>query len=377
MSEFTVLPDLAARGVGGSVVAANDEAFAERQNLITDAAPTFRPHTFGPRGQVYDGWETRRRREPGHDWAIVRLGLPGVVRGVVVDTAFFTGNYPPEVSVEGAGVEGYPCPEELEQTHWVPLVEPSPIGGGAAFPFPVEVEQRMTHVRLSLYPDGGVARLRVHGEVIADPRLLGAGPLDLAALANGGMVTACSNAFYSSPTALISPGNPRVMGEGWETARRRDDGNDWVEFALAGVGAIGLAEIDTSHFVGNAPGWATLRGRAGSTGEWANLLPRQRLQPDTVHMFRLARGPDVRRVRLDVFPDGGLARVRLWGTLTEAARGDLAAKWFDLLPAQQACLILTGECGIPRADADQAVAARPAGRFDRLPTAVQEALLRG
>ncbi len=366
MKDFTALPDLAGRRLGGSVVAANDEAFAERQNLIMPEPPT-----FGPRGQIYDGWETRRRREPGHDWAIVRLGLPGVVRGVVVDTAFFTGNYPPGVSVEGTAVDGYPSPDELEQADWAALVARSPVGGDAAFAFPVDAPQRFTHVRLSIYPDGGVARLRVHGEVVADPRLLATGPLDLAALANGGTVTGCSNDFYSSPTALISPGEARVMGEGWETARRRDDGNDWVEFLLAGSGVVGLAELDTSHFVANAPGWAALRCRRGPDEDWADLLPRQRLQPDTVHRFRLAAGPEVTQVRLDVFPDGGMARVRLWGTLTGDARGALAARWFDLLPAEQAREILTGEYDMSPVDAAAVVAARPAGEFDRLPLPLQ------
>ena len=170
--DFTALPDLAVRGLGGSVVAANDELFAERENLIVAAPPGHRPATFGHRGQVYDGWETRRRREPGHDHAIVRLGAPGVVRGVVVDTAFFKGNYPPEVSVEGASVEGYPTPDELERAEWLSLVPRSAVAGDAANRFDVEAPWRLTHLRLCLYPDGGVARLRVHGEPVPDPRLL-------------------------------------------------------------------------------------------------------------------------------------------------------------------------------------------------------------
>ena len=259
--DFTAHPDLASRWLGGSVVGANDELFAERENLIKPEPATYQTYTFGHKGQVYDGWETRRRREPGHDWAIVRLGIAGVVRGVVVDTAFFTGNYPPEISVEGASVEGYPTPDELQQADWIPLVRRSPVDGNTQNPFSVDVPQRVTHARLCMYPDGGVARIRVHGEAVPDPRFLGTGEIDLAALANGGVVTGCSNMFYSSPSNLISPGQARVMGEGWETARRRDDDNDWVEFRLAGPGRVRLAELDTSYFVGNAPGWAALRGR--------------------------------------------------------------------------------------------------------------------
>ena len=345
--DFTRLPDLASRRLGGSVVDANDELFAERENLIRPEAPAYSPATFGHKGQVYDGWETRRRREPGHDHAIVRLGAPGVVRGVVVDTAFFKGNYPPEVSVEGAGVEGYPSPEELRAAEWAELVPRSPVEGDTRNLFPVSAPQRCTHVRLSIYPDGGVARLRVHGEVVPDPRFLAAGSLDLAALANGGVVTGCSNMFYSSPANLISPGDARVMGEGWETARRRDDGNDWVELGLAGPGVVRLAEIDTSHFVGNAPGWASLRGRDGGEG-WTELLPRTRLQPDTRHLLRLPGGPEVAAVRLDVFPDGGLARVRLYGELSARGLATLARRWLDSLPAAQARQVLADDGDLVR-----------------------------
>ena len=362
--DFTRLPDLASRRLGGSVVDANDELFAERENLIKPEAPVYSTYTFGHKGQVYDGWETRRRREPGHDHAVVRLGVAGVVRGVVVDTAFFKGNYPPEVSVEGTGVEGYPSPEELEHAGWVPLVPRSPVKGDTQNPFPVDAPLRCTHVRLSIYPDGGVARLRVHGEVVPDPRFLTAGALDLAALANGGVVTGCSNMFYSSPTNLISPGEARVMGEGWETARRRDDGNDWVEFALAGPGVVRLAELDTSHFVGNAPGWASLRGRDGEGG-WTELLPRTRLQPDTRHLFRLDGAGEVSAVRLDVFPDGGLARVRLYGELGARGLTELGLRWLNSLPDVQARQVLAS-CCTSRAWVERMAAGRPYADTDAL-----------
>jgi allantoicase len=324
---FTGLPDLASRRLGGSVVAANDELFAARENLVKPTEPDFSAYTFGHKGQVMDGWETRRRREPGSDWAIVRLGVPGIVRGVVVDTSFFTGNYPPEISVEGAAVDGHPSPDELQDADWTPLVLRSPARGDSRNTYPVQASLWTTHVRLRQYPDGGVARLRVHGDPVPDPRFLLADALDLGALANGAAVTACSNMHYASPANLISPGEARVMGEGWETARRRDDGNDWVEIALAAAGTPYLAELDTSCFVGNAPGWA----RISSDG--ADVLPRTRLQPDTRHRFRLGTMAEVTTVRLDIYPDGGMARFRLWGRLSPAGREALAARWNDALPA--------------------------------------------
>ncbi|MGK5683835.1 allantoicase [Actinoplanes sp. URMC 104] len=371
--EFTRLPDLASRLLGSGVVWANDELFAERENLIKPEEPSYSTYTFGHKGQVYDGWETRRRREPGHDWALVRLGVPGVVRGVVVDTAFFKGNYPPEISVEGTAMDGHPSPDELNAAEWTPLVPRSPAKGHYRNAYAVTAAERMTHVRLNQYPDGGVARLRVHGDVVPDPRYLTAGAVDLAALENGGAVVGCSNMFYSSPTNLISPGQARVMGEGWETSRRRDEGNDWVEFALAGPGVVRLAELDTRYFVGNAPGWASLRGRRGDTAEQHEILPRQRLQPDTLHRFVLPDGPEVTHVRLDVYPDGGMARVRLWGELSTEGRRSLALRWYNLLPAGQLSAVLAA-AGITDTDAQSAVKAHPAGGWDDLPDALRNSL---
>ncbi len=319
---WTRLPDLASRAVGGTVAWANDELFAERENLITKAEPEYRPHTFGHKGQVYDGWETRRRREPGDDSVIVRLGLPGVIRGVVVDTAFFKGNYPPFATVEATRAEGYPSPDEL--TGWEVVVPKSPLEGDRKHHFEVTADRYYTHVRLTIHPDGGVARLRVHGEPVADPDLLVPDAVDLAALENGASVTGCSNMFYSDPSNLIAPGWAVVMGDGWETARRRDDGNDWVELELAAPGVIRLVELDTSHFKGNAPGWASVRVRAG--GDWVDLLPRTRLQPDTRHRFRVD-GPEATHARLDIYPDGGMARLRLVGGLTPAGLAKLTERY--------------------------------------------------
>ncbi len=325
----TDLTDLAARALGGTVVAADDEFFAAADNLLTAAPPVFTPQTFGPKGQVYDGWETRRRRSPGSDRVVVRLGAPGVVRLVVVDTAFFTGNYPPHASVEGCAADGYPGPAELADAAWFPMVPTSPLDGDTRNEFAVDVPYRCTHVRLTIHPDGGVARLRVLGEVVPDPALLPE-VFDLAAAEYGGRVLACSDMFYGSPQNLLAPGLARVMGDGWETRRRRDDGNDWVLVRLAVPGAVALAELDTGHFKGNAPGRARLRGADARTGDlddpaaWHDLLPETALRPDTRHRFPVAGAGPVTHVRLDIDPDGGMARLRLTGRPDPPALAALA-----------------------------------------------------
>ncbi|MFI6522924.1 allantoicase [Spirillospora sp. NPDC050679] len=337
MSDFLSLPDLAVRPLGGSVIAASDESFEAKEKLINPWAPAFSPETFGPKGQEYDGWETARRRpdengELGHDWAIVRLGLPGMIQGVVIDTAWFKGNYPPHASVEACAAEGFPSLADLEDAEWVEIVPKSPLKGDEAHHFDVTVERRFTHVRLNMFPDGGIARLRVHGEVVPDPALLNGLTVDLAALENGGRVTSCSNMFYSSPDNMLFPGWARNQAEGWETARRRDDGNDWAVVRLAAPGVIRLVEFDTINLKFNAPAAVSLAGTAtpDDPDSWTELLPRTQIQPDGRHRLRLRETPEVTHVRVDIYPDGGLARLRLFGDLSPAGEEFLVTRYAEL-----------------------------------------------
>ncbi|HEY2206844.1 MAG TPA: allantoicase [Pseudonocardia sp.] len=329
MTDFQRLPDVAGRALGGSVMYANDEFFAEAHNLITQAPATHDPAAFGPRGKVYDGWETRRRRgEPGDDFVIVRLAAPAVLRGVVVDTGFFRGNHPPYASVAATTVLGYPSAEELHRARWRPLVEKAGLAGDTANAVPVSApDQLATHLRLTIHPDGGVARFRAHGEVVPDPRRLG-GRVDLASVLHGGLVEDCSNLFFSAPGNVLMPGRSVGMFDGWETARRRDDGNDWLQVRLGVPGVVRQVVLDTGHFVGNSPGSARLTD--SDTG--ADLVPEARLQPDTAHHFAVRVETPARRVRLDIYPDGGLSRLRVLGEVPEHARADLARRWLGLLP---------------------------------------------
>lgn len=340
---FTQLADLADRRLGAGVVAANDEFFAERENLLKPGVAEFDPERFGHKGKIMDGWETRRRRgvsaarphptDTDHDWALVRLGAPGVIRGIVVDTAHFRGNYPQAVSVEGASVPGSPSPETLlgDDVKWTTLVPRTAVGGHAANGFSVDAEQRFTHLRLNQHPDGGIARLRVYGEVAPDPGWLTAlGTFDLVALENGGRVEDASDRFYSPATNTIQPGRSHKMDDGWETRRRRDQGNDWISYALATQSEIRAVEIDTAYLKGNAAGWATLSVRDGESGAWTEILPRTRLQPDTNHRFVLPSAAVATRVRIDIFPDGGISRLRLFGSLTEQGAARLAARHQEL-----------------------------------------------
>lgn len=335
---FTRLVDLADRRLGAGVIAANDEFFAERENLLIREPAHFDPERFGHKGKIMDGWETRRRRGAGtstphpaaddHDWALIRLGAPGVVRGVVVDTAHFRGNYPQSVSVEATSHSLSASPVDLLDAgvEWTVIVPSTPIGGHAANGFAVDVDKRFTHLRLNQHPDGGIARLRVHGDVVPDPGWLAElETFDLVASENGGTVEDASDRFYSAPENTILPGRPRGMDDAWETRRRRDGGNDWIRYRLADQGRIRAVEIDTGYLKGNSAGWAALSVRDGDDAEWTELVPRTRLQPDTVHRFLVNPVPAT-HVRIDVYPDGGIARLRLHGSLTAEGARRLTAR---------------------------------------------------
>ena len=367
--------DLASRWLGGSVIAASDESFGDKENLLTPAPAAFEPGRYGNRGEIVDGWETRRRRSPGHDWAMIRLGAPGVITSIDVDTSFFTGNHPQTISIEACGREGYPGPSELADAalFWHEIVPKSVIAGDSHNTFAVTDERRFTHVRLSAYPDGGIARLRVFGRVVPDPRGLEDLTIDLASQQYGGAVVASSDDFYTSASNLNRPDRARTMGEGWETQRRRDGGHDHVVFRLAFPGEVRRIVVDTAHFKHNASAEVALYGCAEQPGDsgypagsedaadWLPLLGRTRVQPDTRHQYFSHCAEPITAVRLDAFPDGGLSRVRLIGSVVTRARRDAGYLWANSLPADHAIECLTG-AGISPDLASEIERTRPLAR---------------
>ena len=325
MTSFTDLIDLASERLGGTVIAANDEFFAPKEALLKPTAPEWREGAFTERGKWMDGWETRRRRSPGHDWAIIKLGAAGVVRGVVIDTTWFTGNYPERASIDATSVEGTPSGETLAgvNTKWEALLVETQLKGNTTNEFEIDNGRRFTHLRLNIFPDGGVARLRVHGDVIPSEKSFANRELDLAAMENGGFVISCSDMHYGHRQNLILPGRSTHMADGWETKRRRGPGHDWSIVRLARRGTIARVEVDTDHFKGNAPGSCMLEsadildigGRFDADKvEWTSMVPESPVQPHARHVFDVGTPSTATHVRLNIYPDGGVARLRLFGT---------------------------------------------------------------
>ena len=318
------LPDLVSARVGGRALYANDEFFAPRSCLVKPEPAVFIAGKYTSRGKWMDGWETRRRRTPGHDWCVLALGLRGQIRAVDVDTSFFVGNQPERASLEACDLAGKPTRARLERASWTEVLPPSPLAPGSSNLFAVKGAGPFTHVRLNIFPDGGVARLRVRGEVEVDLARLRGRVVDLAAIENGGVVLAASDMHFGSKEHLVLPGRAKSMAEGWETRRRRGPGHDWAILKLGAAGRIEKVEIDTAHFKGNYPDSASLAGcfaPSASLAElanasWQELLPSSKLRPNARHFYSAkqlrARGPFT-HVRLRIDPDGGVSRLRLHG----------------------------------------------------------------
>jgi allantoicase len=375
MNDFTHLPDLATSKLGGSVLYASDDFFASCENLLLPGEAVFIEGKYTDRGKWMDGWESRRRREhayttpgpyPESDFAIVRLGLPGIVHGVVVDTAFFTGNFPAECMLEGVAIAGVPTRSSLldEALLWTPILSRQGLLGGTKNAFEIASRQRFTHLRLRIFPDGGVARLRVHGVPMPEPRWMGQQTrpqlVDLAAVEHGAMVVSCNDMFFGSRHNLIMPGRGVNMGDGWETKRGRRPGPDWVVVRLAAAGMIERAIVDTTHFKGNAPDFVALdiahveRGapEPDASGEdgWLPLLPKTNVEPHSVHTFEdeLSGGIPATHVRLRIWPDGGVSRLRLFGIVTETGREAVGLAHLRAMDERALSASLTSCCGSTR-----------------------------
>jgi allantoicase len=307
--------------LGTRVTYATDEFFSAKERLIQQQQPVFVDGKYGDHGKWMDGWESRRKRTPGNDHCIIRLGVPGILHGVNIDTHYFTGNYPPQASLQGCVSN-----DDVPNGGWFEMLPKTDLQGDADNYHAIKTESVVTHLRLDIFPDGGIARLRIYGEIRADFSKL-TGVIDLFALEQGGRALACSDEHYGSMHNLNVAGRGINMGDGWETARRRGPGHDWVVLALGHPGSIEKVEVDTAHFKGNYPDRVALHAARFGPGDavqvddprWQPLLPESKLAMDRQQVFEselLAPGV-VSHVRMSIFPDGGISRLRLFGRATE------------------------------------------------------------
>jgi allantoicase len=334
-ASFTGLVDLASSDLGARAVGVSDDFFAEVDNMLQPEPAVFIPDKYTERGKWMDGWESRRKRGPGHDWAVIALGAGGQVIGFDVDTSHFNGNQPQFVSVEGVLAPRGTSLAALQQMQWSELLEQSPVRPAAQNLFGAIPRSAVNFVRLHVYPDGGVARFRVFGKVSGDWHVdppdaeaaahVASELVDLAAVKNGGRALACSDAHFGPMNNLLLPGRARNMGGGWETRRSRRPNQDWILIELAARGTPRVVEIDTKFFCGNYPDRAQLEiiDAPGAritdliaSDRWRVLLPETKLAADSRRFFEaeLLAATPATHVRMTIFPDGGVSRLRVWGT---------------------------------------------------------------
>ncbi|WP_221076552.1 allantoicase [Agarivorans aestuarii] len=311
--------NLADNRLGSQIIAVSDDFFAKAERMLNHLPALFYPDKYDDNGKWMDGWESRRRRDAGHDWCIVKLGVAGKVKGLQLDTSFFTGNFAPAASVEACYCEQDTPPSD---TQWHSILSASALSADNHHFFAVDTEQPISHLRINIFPDGGIARLRVFGHPI--PQHSSEQSIDLVALKNGGRVIGYNDAHYGTPSNLLAPGKGVNMGDGWETRRRREPGNDWCIIALGQAGEVDKIEVATTHFKGNFPDKLSIQAAniqdpndlslISQSMFWQELLPAKSLSADNDHHFNeLNSLGTITHIRVNIYPDGGISRLRLWG----------------------------------------------------------------
>ena len=329
MSDPTEYAELIGRSInvadarlGATGLFATDEFFAPLARMLNPAEPEWRAGVYDDHGKWMDGWESRRRRDEGHDYCIVQLAAPSSLVLLDIDTRFFTGNFAPLAGVEGCRSATPPD----AKTRWTSLLPTRPLKGDQHNFFPVDSASIWSHLKLNIHPDGGVARLRAYGSVHRTwGARAGTETIDLAAALNGGRALACSDEHYGSMHNVLLPGTAASMADGWETRRRREPGFDWMLLRLGHPGRIEGIDVDTAHFKGNFPhqisvNAAFVRDAAdddlrSQSLYWPTLLEAQHLAADKVLQFReqLTNLGPVSHLRVNLHPDGGLSRLRVFG----------------------------------------------------------------
>ena len=301
--------DLASDRLRGYVLASSDQACTSHVGLLGSNAPNSE-----------GGWRTRRRRDTGHDWAILRLGVPGILESLELET---DDDRPTHILLEGCSAP-HTCPVD-KLKDWETLVSKSVLEDSSSHRFAITSGKRYTHLRLSIFPDGSITRLRALGHPVPAWMAPGGAPpgsLDLAAVANGAELNDWSDSRSGVPTSLIYPGSRSDKTPGWTTRRRRQSGHEWVTIRLGAAGRVVGVTFDTEGLEGDIPAKVSLEGSSAekvpAEGEWQGVLPAVPALPNTEHHFsaEVEDNSDIRWVRLKLHPDGGMTRLRVWGELS-------------------------------------------------------------
>jgi allantoicase len=316
------LIDLAQPRLGTKVIFKTDDFFASAHRIIDPSPPIFKEGLFDKNGKWMDGWESRRKRISGHDFLIIKLGKPGSISKVDVDTSHFNGNQPSMISLEGC----YSKSKSLTNLKWKNIIGKKKIKANSHHLFNVTSKSIFTHIKLNIFPDGGVARLRLYGNISKENNKLTNKTINLASLLNGASVIACNNEHFGKAENILAPGKAKNMGDGWETRRRRNKGSDWLILNSIKGKKIDKIEISTHHFKGNFPSHCSLQAAfivnkksstsiVKSSTKWKFLMQKVTLSANKTHKFKnkLMKNNKINFIKINIFPDGGISRFKIFG----------------------------------------------------------------
>ena len=314
------LIDLAQPRLGTKVIYKTDDFFASANRIISPTNPIFKEGVFDKHGKWMDGWESRRKRTSGHDFIILKLGKPGKISKVDVDTSHFNGNQPGMISIEGA----YSNSDKINQFKWMSILSKKKTKANSHHFFSINNKKIFTHIKFNIFPDGGVARLRLYGSIAKSNKFRNK-KINLASLLDGASVIACNNEHFGKAENILAPGKAKNMGDGWETRRRRDKGNDWLILNSIDGTCIDKIEISTHHFKGNFPSHCSLQAIysttknskkiVNSSKNWKYLLKNTKLSANKTHTFKnnLMKNEKINYIKINIFPDGGISRFKIFG----------------------------------------------------------------
>jgi len=314
--------DLAQSRLGTKVVYKTDEFFAPAKRIINPWPPIFKEGVFDKHGKWMDGWETRRKRNKGHDFLILKLGRPGKIYKVDIDTSYFNGNQPSKISLEACYSKNK-LPSK--NSKWINILNKKSTKPNSHHFFNIKNKSIFTHVKLNIYPDGGVARIRIYGKMVIKKKF-GKKIINLTSVLNGATPIACNNEHFGRAENILAPGTGKNMGDGWETRRSRGKNFDWLILKCATAGKINKIQIDTHHFKGNYPDKCSLQAAylnnktsfknvVKKSKKWNFLLNKVKLHAHKKHNFnnKQMKKNKINYIRINIFPDGGISRIRVFG----------------------------------------------------------------
>ena len=320
--KFRNTVNLAEPKFGSKIIYKTDQFFGAASRILNSQKAIFKEGIYDHHGKWMDGWETRRKRKVGHDYLIIKLGRPGKIFNVDIDTSFFSGNQPSEASLQAC----YSKIKPSKNTNWKTILNKKKLGPDKNHNFKIKNHSTFNFIKLNIFPDGGIARLKLNGKVDLEKINLKGKNVNLSLISNGSTIVGCNNEHFGKAENVLSPGVGVNMGDGWETRRSRGKNFDWIIIKFGMPGIINKLEIDTHHFKGNYPETFTVQSTLISnkakskkiiknSKKWKLLLGKTKLKPHKKHSFKSKtfKKNKVNYLRINIFPDGGISRIRAFG----------------------------------------------------------------